>query len=578
MHHELPARLDLEWYRKRAKALVRSYAAGDTEATERIAETLGTRARERFRLTDAQWVIAQEHGFRNWAEFARWVETRGPEPPVGRIGRRPLGAYVERALALSGAAATGDENAVRRVRAHVPRLAGFRGGQLPLADAKLVVAREYGFPTWRDLAAAVHRAISDHEGRRDGSEPVLAALEAIRTGDVERLAGLLDAEPGLVGAVHRGAWTTLLEAIAQPDVVGDALGHELGVDPRVVRLLVERGSALDTPLNLAACFNRAELVRLLLDAGAAPAASAIWGITPLQAAVYHGSAEAADLLAARGLVPDAPYVAAATGRLDALERWFLPGGRLRPEAFRSRPNLADVGWPPAPPLRDDPQEVLDEAFALAAYNGRIAAMERLMSHGASVDGHAHGLAALHWAVVSGRLDVVRWLLDRGADASVRDAIHGRTPVGWAGGEARRGGAGRGAIRDLLVEHTAGAAPGDLLLAFEREWATWSERGEAVLESGLTYGGDRPVLVHASKREGRYAFSDGGGAAAAAGLPAGWREAADGVTEDYAVNVSRRGVVFLPATERRELSWISSLPGRIAEASVALYGALLELDE
>ena len=44
-----------------------------------------------------------------------------------------------------------------------------------------------------------------------------------------------------------------------------------------------------------------------------------------------------------------------------------------------------------------------------------------------------------------------------------------------------------------------------------------------------------------------------------------------------MNVSRRGDVFLPAVERRELAWLASLPHRIAEASVAFYGALLELE-
>ena len=42
-------------------------------------------------------------------------------------------------------------------------------------------------------------------------------------------------------------------------------------------------------------------------------------------------------------------------------------------------------------------------------------------------------------------------------------------------------------------------------------------------------------------------------------------------------MSRRGEVFLPAVERRELAWMTSLPQRIAEASVAFYGALLELE-
>jgi ankyrin repeat protein len=573
LHHELPDRLDLGWYRKEAKALLRAFGAGESDAVARVDEALGERARERFRLADAQWVIAQEHGFRTWAEFARWVQTREPAAPVGRIGPAPVARYEERARMLARAAAGGEDDAVRRVRASVPRLADFAGGGLPLRDAKLVVAREYGFPTWRELVVHVERAVREHEGR---SEPAAAALAAIRRGDVGALRVLLDEHPELTGHVQEGASSTLLEAIAQPDVVGDRLETELGVDRGVVELLIERGSALDVPLNLAACFNRSELAQMLLDAGADPTATEIWGLTPLQTAVYHGSAEAADLLAAVALVPDAFYVAAATGRLDALARWF-DGGALRPEAFANRPNLADVGWPPLAPPRDEPQEVLDEAFALAAYSGRLEAAAWLLDRGASVDGRAHGLTALHWAIVRGRLDTVRWLLDRGADPTVRDAVHDRTPVGWGGGEAQRGGADRIATRDLLVARSEAAAAGDLRLAFERAWATWGERGQAVLDSGLRYGGTDPVLVHVSKREGRYEITDRAGAFAAAGRPRGWRELADALETELAVNVSRQGEVFLPATARRELAWVAALPQRVADASLAFYGALLELD-
>ena len=100
----------------------------------------------------------------------------------------------------------------------------------------------------------------------------------------------------------------------------------------------------------------------------------------------------------------------------------------------------------------------------------------------------------------------------------------------------------------------------------------------MLDSGLRYGGTDPVLVHVSKREGRYSFSDRGEAFRLAGSrrTAGARRPTRSSSE-YVVNVSRRGEVFLPAVERRELAWLASLPQRIAEASVALYGALLELD-
>jgi hypothetical protein len=60
---------------------------------------------------------------------------------------------------------------------------------------------------------------------------------------------------------------TLLSAAAQP---------EAGNVPReVVDALIEVGAELDVPLNLAACFNKAEMVGWLLDAGADAAATPI---------------------------------------------------------------------------------------------------------------------------------------------------------------------------------------------------------------------------------------------------------------------------------------------------------------
>ncbi|HEY3061966.1 MAG TPA: ankyrin repeat domain-containing protein [Chloroflexota bacterium] len=155
-------------------------------------------------------------------------------------------------------------------------------------------------------------------------------------------------------------------------------------------------------------------------------------MTPLQTAIYHGSREAGDLLAAVEVVPDALYVAAGSGRLDRLARWFDSNGALRPEALRLRPNLADIGWPPAPPPRDEPQDALDGAFALAAFSGRVEVMAWLLERGADVSGAAHlGLTGLHFAVMSGRVDTARWLVAHGADLSRRDEIHHGTPLGWA---------------------------------------------------------------------------------------------------------------------------------------------------
>ena len=88
---------------------------------------------------------------------------------------------------------------------------------------------------------------------------------------------------------------------------------------------------------------------------------------------------------------------------------------MRSAALALRPSLANVGWPPGPPPRDDPHEALDEALALAAYNGRLEMMEWLLSRGARVDGTTQlGMTARQLAGLAERSEVVRWLDDRGA--------------------------------------------------------------------------------------------------------------------------------------------------------------------
>src|SRR5262249_31948806 len=112
-------------------------------------------------------VIALEHGFARWADFKRWVETREPEPKVGRIGRAPVSSYEERAERLAKQGRAGDADALRRGRHHVPKLADFAGTAVALSDARIVIAREYGFPTWRELTVHVQKAIDEYQEQPD---------------------------------------------------------------------------------------------------------------------------------------------------------------------------------------------------------------------------------------------------------------------------------------------------------------------------------------------------------------------------------------------------------------------------
>jgi ankyrin repeat protein len=240
---------------------------------------------------------------------------------------------------------------------------------------------------------------------------------------------LLDSHPELVRA-EVGAGGSLLAEVAQPDVFGTSLRHALGVDRACVDVLIESGSELDGPLNLAACFDRVELVKILLAAGGRVEAT-IFGITPLESAIYHASRASVDVLAAVALIPDAPWIAAGAGRVDRLERFLDGRGGLLPEAFLHRPNPADVGWLDRLPARDVAQDVLDEALVHAAQNERPETVTWLLDRGADPNaGPYQGCGALHLAAAFGALQSVRVLIDAGADIDRTNDFNGDNALGW----------------------------------------------------------------------------------------------------------------------------------------------------
>lgn len=102
-----------------------------------------------------------------------------------------------------------------------------------------------------------------------------------------------------------------------------------------------------------------------------------------------------------------------------------------------------------------------------------------------------------------------------------------------------------------------------------------ERGELVLDSGLRYTEGEPVEVRVRKRLHRYSLDDDGAAVRLAGRPPGWLDVAQQVVAEFWLNINRRGVVCVGSVYPRKLDWLAS---RVAETSLAVYEALLELDE
>lgn len=154
----LPARPSLEQLRKQAKEQLKTMRRTDPGAT----------------LSDAQYALAMSYGFESWPRLVRHVEQMvrgGPLDSFERIAADLLAGYggdasaLERLGAYFGDSGT-NEARQQRVR---DRLDGFvGGGRSPtLEDTRLVLARQFGFDTWADLAASLSQ-----EPRGDDSASV----------------------------------------------------------------------------------------------------------------------------------------------------------------------------------------------------------------------------------------------------------------------------------------------------------------------------------------------------------------------------------------------------------------------
>jgi len=413
-HSELPAHPDLEYYRKQAKHLQRSYETGDAAAQARAADVLGDRAAERFLLSDAQFVLAQEHGFRNWTEFRADIQSQRTtgDRPVSRLWGTP-GSYASQADGLLTELRRGDPDALQRLRANVPRYAAATDASTAeLRDARLVIAREIGFPTWWELVVSDEKSQRDEAERQERWRRMRPEAEAMLAGDTARLAQLT-----------AGQADTLLQILAGREILGVKPGEGLGAPRAAVDMLIGKATRLDLPLDRAVRSDRVEYVRLLLDAGADPGTRTD-GTTPLENAIAFGRTQMVDLLAEHGIIPAALWTYAACGRLDLVQACFDADSRLRPDAALPRPSPANFfPIPSRIPATDDPEQIMAEAFAYACQHGRTEVVRWFLDRGQNPDVAPFlGYTGLHLATLHQRVEVVRLLLERGADPSIRGEI------------------------------------------------------------------------------------------------------------------------------------------------------------
>ena len=77
MKQSLAEKANLDQLKKQAKTLIKAFNSNDTEAAARFAAThprltgldVTDVLKKKLALNDAQWVIAREHGFKDWTEL-----------------------------------------------------------------------------------------------------------------------------------------------------------------------------------------------------------------------------------------------------------------------------------------------------------------------------------------------------------------------------------------------------------------------------------------------------------------------------------------------------------------------------
>jgi len=332
----------------------------------------------------------------------------------------------------------GKPSAGARIAAHHPRLRGLPPREvlahpLALADAQLVLAREYGFDSW---AALKHRVEIGSRVAKYAPHPRFAeALAALDAGDATRLRAILAEDASLVTARTNldppyGYFTgaTLLHHVA-----GNP-GRDARLSANVVeiaRILLDAGADVSaetlgpnggTTLGLLVTSKQASdagvtgpLMELLLERGAT---LDLHRPGVLDASLANHAPRAAEKMIELGAKPDL-FAAAALGRLDLLRAMFDADGRLLAHPRRRGRLMAE---------RD--------AIGLALLYAYVAKRREVVDFLLEKDGNwdmtgVNNGAALHRAAWEGDLAMMQRLVARGADISNRDNPFNSTPLSWA---------------------------------------------------------------------------------------------------------------------------------------------------
>jgi hypothetical protein len=483
----LPARPNLEQYKKQAKDLARDASAGDPDALKRVQQyhpRFTDGENRRVALTDAQLVIAREHGFDSWPKFAAHIRTLNLEGSVATLDD-PVAAFIragcvprenshgsgtleEAELILARYPQVAHANIfIAAIRADEAAVRGFLLGDKGSATTK---GGPYGWDALTHLCFS--RYLRLDPSRSDAfvrtARTLLEAGAEANTGWYE----MIDypnprpvLESTLYGAAgiahHEGLTRLLLEYGADPNDEETPYHAAEGYDLAALKALLESGrlnsTSLTTLLLRKGDWHDTEGIKLLLEYEADPNELTRWGASALHHTLKRDNRiENVTLLLDHGGDPalkdhfgrSATAIAAHRGRGDVLrlleERgidWGLEGVDRLLAACAVADDAAIRELSSSEPALVE-ELLADGGRLLAEFAGvgNTEGVRRLLDLGVPAtalfregDGYwdlAKDSTALHSAAWRGWPDPVKLLIDRGAAVNARDG-KGRTALSLA---------------------------------------------------------------------------------------------------------------------------------------------------
>jgi ankyrin repeat protein len=328
-------------------------------------------------------------------------------------------------------------------------------------------------------AAAVRKLVQQGAGVNVAQGDGMTALHwAARRGNIDMANLLLRAKANVKAVTRIGEYTPLHVAseVGSAQVVLALL--KAGADPKAV------ATTGVTPLHLAAMAGNAAAVIALVDAGAdVNVQEPLWGQTPLMAAAAQGRAEAVKALLSKKADPAVAakvvdlLARASEDRLAKQRRNQILATLRKQQGADSQP-----GWHPNTSQVQEAVRAAAQVEKNPTAAAQAPAEEQTQPTGTSnggdedVAGYTEmvgvqgGLTALHLAVREGHVDVVRALLDGGANINQPTPADKTTPLLLACIN------GHYDLAKLLLERgadpnaasDAGAAP--LYAVINKEWA------------------------------------------------------------------------------------------------------------